>query len=70
MNEERRCSFTIVTLDGKTETFQCDRTKGCLRNLVWSIGVGNAAAIVLDKEEKGIQAYVKGSCKEEPFPHH
>jgi len=65
MDQERKCTYTVVTLDGKTETYQCDPKKGCLRNLVWSLGVGKAAAIVLDKDEKGIQAYVKGSCVEE-----
>jgi hypothetical protein len=65
--EERKCGYKIVAyVDGVRKEFECDPNKGCLRELVWTKGVGvnRAAAKVLGLKDEKIQAYVEGSCRE------
>lgn len=62
MNEERKCLFMIVDLEGRKQEYVCDPAKGCLRKKVWSEGVNKVAAEVFDKDLKVIEAYVKGTC--------
>ena len=66
MNEnEKRCDYKIVAfVNGKKQEIPCGPSKaGCLRDLVWcGIGVERAAAFMLGRSAKGIEACASGEC--------
>jgi hypothetical protein len=66
MNEnERKCDFKIVAfVNGKRQDIICNQETGCLSKLAWcGIGVNRAAALVLGRSVKGVEAYVDGDCE-------
>ena len=62
--KEEECKYKIIAfVNGERTDINCTLENGCLKKLVWSgIGINRAAALVLGRSVKGIEAYVDGDC--------
>lgn len=64
--KEGECKYKIVAfVNGKRQDITCNQETGCLSKLAWcGIGVNRAAALVLGRSVKGVEACVDGDCKD------
>ena len=64
--DERKCECgykIIAFVNGKRQNITCNQKTGCLSKLAWcGIGVNRAAALVLGRSVKGVEACVEGNC--------